>query len=126
MSDDIIYYDAQMVLNITEYTESGKHDTNVYIVYDKDTESLYLYGGRCDVVRYEKSFDNVTDLYNFVSICVASNKLSISVNYLDGLTNYDDYDTFMKKVCRENEIVAYDNAGLTKKRLEKYVNTFLI
>ena len=42
MSDDLIYYDAQMVLNITEYTESGKHDTNVYIVYDKDAESLYL------------------------------------------------------------------------------------
>jgi hypothetical protein len=115
-----------MVLNITEYTESGKPDTNVFIVYDNDTESLYLYGGRADVVRYEKTFDNVTDLYNFVSICVASNKLSISVNYLDGLTNYDDYDTFLKKVCRENEIIAYDNAGITKKRLEKYVNTFLI
>ena len=122
-----IYYDDQIVLNITEFHD-GKRDTNVFIVYDKDDELLYVYGARGEnakYVRYEKTFDDVGVLYKFLSELVANHDVSISANYLSGLTNYEDYDSLQIKINRYNEIVAYDNTRLTKRLLEKYVTGFL-
>jgi hypothetical protein len=123
------YYDAQMVLNITEYdTSTDDRDNNVFIVFDKDTQLLYLFGARSEnekFVRYEKTFDDITDLFNFISISIGKNRISISINYLDGLTNYDNYDDFCKKVTKYNEVIAYDNARITQNRLTKYLNAFL-
>ena len=45
------YYDDQIVLNITEFYD-GKRDTNVFIVYDKDDELLYVYGARGENAKY--------------------------------------------------------------------------
>jgi len=121
------YYDDQMVLNITEMHE-GKRDTNVFIVYDKDDELLYVYGARSEntkYVRYEKTFNDVAVLYKFLSELVANHNVSISANYLSGLTNYEDYDSLQSKVSRYNEVVAYDGTTLTKRLLQKYVTSFL-
>lgn len=63
------YYDSQIVLNISEFYD-GKRDTNVFILYDKDDELLYVYGSRgksSKYVRYEKTFEDVGVLYKFLS-----------------------------------------------------------
>ena len=121
------YYDSQIVLNISEFYD-GKRDTNVFILYDKDDELLYVYGSRgksSKYVRYEKTFEDVGVLYKFLSELVANHDISISANYLLDLTNHDDYDSLESKVNRHNEVVAYDNTRLTKRLLEKYVTGFL-
>jgi hypothetical protein len=121
------YYDNQIVLNISEFYD-GKRDSNVFIVYDKEDDLLYVYGSRGEnkkYVRYEKTFDDIGILYKFLSELVANHDVSISANYLGGLTNYDDYDSLKARVDRNNEVVAYDNTRLTKRLLEKYVTAFL-
>jgi hypothetical protein len=121
------YYDNQIVLNISEYYD-GKRDSNIFIVYDKEDELLYVYGARgktSKYVRYQKTFDDIGVLYQFLSEIVAKNNVSISANYLTGLTNYDDYDSLNNRVNHNNEVVAYDNAQLSRRILEKYVTAFL-
>ena len=121
------YYDPVMVLNITEYDTNGKPDTNVFLVYDEDEDLYYLYGSRGHV-SYTKSFCCSENLYNFISIVMGfseNHKVSISVNYMDDLTDYDDYDKLQSKVSRFNEVVAYDNLTLSKKRLQRFLNAFI-
>ena len=121
------YYDPVMVLNITEYDTNGKPDTNVFLVYDEDEDLYYLYGSR-GRVSYTKSFCCIENLYNFISIVMGfseNHKVSISVNYMDDLTNYDDYNKLQSKVSRFNEVVAYDNITLSKKRLQRFLNAFI-
>ena len=121
------YYDPVMVLNITEYDTNGKPDTNVFLVYDEDEDLYYLYGSRGHV-SYTKSFCCSEKLYNFISIVMGfseNHKVSISVNYMDDLTDYDDYDKLQSKVSRFNEVVAYDNVTLSKKRLQRFLNAFI-
>lgn len=121
------YYDPVMVLNITEYDTNGKPDTNVFLVYDEDEDLYYLYGSR-GRVSYTKSFCCIENLYNFISIVMGfseNHKVSISVNYMDDLTNYDDYNKLQSKVSRFNEVVAYDNITLSKKRLQQYLSAFI-
>ena len=116
-----------MVLNITEYDTNGKPDTNVFLVYDEDEDLYYLYGSRGHV-SYTKSFYCIENLYNFISIVMGfseNHKVSISVNYMDDLTDYDDYDKLQSKVSRFNEVVAYDNVTLSKKRLQRFLNAFI-
>ena len=121
------YYDPLMVLNITEYNTNGKRDTNIFLIYDEEEDVYYLYGSRGHV-RYTKTFDNEDSLYNFISITMGfseNHKVSISVNYMEDLTNYDEYDELVSKVSRFNEVVAYDNVTLSKKRLLRYLNAFI-
>ena len=121
------YYDPVMVLNITEYDTNEKPDTNVFLVYDEDEDLYYLYGSRGHV-SYTKSFCCIENLYNFISIVMGfseNHKVSISVNYMDDLTNYDDYNKLQSKVSRFNEVVAYDNITLSKKRLQQYLSAFI-
>ena len=121
------YYDPVMVLNITEYDTNGKPDTNVFLVYDEDEDLYYLYGSRGHV-SYTKSFCCSENLYNFISIVMGfseNHKVSISVNYMDDLTDYDDYDKLQSKVSRFNEVVAYDNVTLSKKRFQRFLNAFI-
>ena len=121
------YYDPVMVLNITEYDTNGKPDTNVFLVYDEDEDLYYLYGSRGHV-SYTKSFCCSENLYNFISIVMGfseNHKVSISVNYMDDLTDYDDYNKLQSKVSRFNEVVAYDNVTLSKKRLQRFLNAFI-
>ena len=120
------YYDPLMVLKITEYDTNGKRDTNIFLIYDEEEDVYYLYGSRGNV-RYSKTFDNGDSLYNFISITMGfseNHKVSISVNYMEDLTNYDEYDELKSKVSRFNEVVAYDNVTLSKKRLLRYLNAF--
>jgi hypothetical protein len=121
------YYDPVMVLNITEYDTNGKPDTNVFLVYDDDEDLYYLYGSRGHV-SYTKSFCCIENLYNFISLVMGfseNHTVSISVNYMDDLTDYDDYDKLQSKVSRFNEVVAYDNVTLSKKRLQRFLNAFI-
>ena len=121
------YYDPIMVLNITEYDANRNSDSNIFIVYDVDEDLYYLYGSRGHI-RYSKSFDNEDALYNFISIVMGFSEkhmVSISVNYMDDLTNYDEYDELESKVSRFNEVVAYDNIVLTRKRFLRYLNAFM-
>jgi len=121
------YYDPLMVLNITEYDTNGKRDTNIFLIYDEEEDVYYLYGSRGHV-RYSKTFDNEDSLYNFISITMGfseNHKVSISVNYMEDLTNYDEYDELKSKVSRFNEVVAYDHVTLSKKRLLRYLNAFI-
>jgi len=121
------YYDSMMVLNITEYDAKGNQDSDVFIVYDTDDELFYLYGSR-GFARYSKTFDNADSLYDFVSITMAvseNHKASVSVNYMEDLTNYDEYDELKSKVSRFNEVVAYDGIKFLKRRFMRFLNGFM-
>ena len=92
------YYDPMMVLNITEYDRKSEKDSDIFLLYD------------------------------FISLTMAfseNHKVSISVNYMEDLTNYHEYDELQSNVTRFNEVVAYDNIHLSKKRLERYLKAFM-
>jgi hypothetical protein len=122
------YYGDQMVLNITEYDRDGDLDSNIFIVFDHDDELLYVYGSRGEKgrLRYEKTFCCASELYKFIKILVHNHTISYAVHYVNGLTNYDDYDTLKAKCTKHNEVVAYDNANIYHADLKKYVNAFLL
>jgi|LauGreDrversion4_2_1035121.scaffolds.fasta_scaffold62086_4 hypothetical protein len=126
------YYDPMMVINITEYDRNNVQDMDVFILFDADDDLFYIYGSRkgSKYVKYTKSFDNFDSLYNFISLSMAldeKHKISISVNYIDGLTNYDEYNEISQKITRRNEIVAYDEiVGFRKKDFRQYLDAFLL
>lgn len=124
------YYDSQMVINITEYDKDSDRDTDLFIVYDQDYDLIYTYGhrGGKKYINYTKTFENIGDLYDFVNLTTGlgnNHTLSISINYVDGLTNYDEYDEIKSKISKYNEVVAYDNiTQLTRKEFKKMVCAF--
>ena len=128
---DTIYYDEQMVLKITEYDDDNERDMDIFVVYDKEDRLFYLYGARStdkNFTRFMKTFEYVSDVYKFIELSTAlkkNHRVSISVNYVSGLTNHDNYDDFYSKISGLNEIVAYDNMFLSKKDFYKFVDSFL-
>lgn len=126
------YYDPMMVINITEYDRNNNQDMDIIILFDADENLFYVYGSRksSKYVKYTKTFDTVDNLYTFINLSMAldeKHKISISVNYLEDLTNYDEYDEINEKITRHNEIVAYDNiTKFCKKDFNKYVDAFLL
>jgi hypothetical protein len=124
------YFDGHMVLNITEFDSlTGKRDHDLFILYDRDDEFFYIYGARGSsgkFVRYQQTFADVKDLHKFISLLFSSNPMSISVHYLEGLASDDNYDTFISKASRYNELVAYDNVEtLSRKTLQNYVDVIM-
>ena len=104
------YYDPQMVMNITEYDSDGDKDSDVFIIYDEEQDAYYLYGSRggSKYVRYTKVFYCMNDLYNFISITMGFNDnhtVSLSINYMANLTNYDEYDDIKELTCSECECI---------------------
>lgn len=133
--DDTTYYAPRMVLNITEFDTRGIQDMDMFLVYDEDEDLIYVYGSRgyepngdVQYEKYVKSFATYADLYNFISLTMGfqdRHRVNVSVNLMSGLTNYCEYDAYKNNVCRENEIVAYDNIHLPKHMLLKYISAFL-
>jgi hypothetical protein len=129
---DTTYYDPMMVMNITEYDKNNDQDMSVFILFDVDDNLFYVYGSRegSKYVKYTKTFDNVNTLYNFIYLSMAlseNHQISISVNYIEGLTNYDEFNAINEKMTRYNEIVAYDDInGFSKKDFRQYVDAFLL
>jgi len=129
---DTTYYDPIMVMNITEYDKNNDQDMSVFILFDVDDNLFYVYGSRegSKYVKYTKTFDNVNTLYNFIYLSMAlseNHQISISVNYIEGLTNYDEFNAINEKMTRYNEIVAYDDInGFSKKDFRQYVDAFLL
>ena len=124
------YYDPQMVMNITEYDSDGDKDSNVFILYDEEKEGYYIFGSRggSKHVRYTKIFYCINDLYNFISITMGfkdNHTVSLSINYMANLTNFDDYDEIKQKVSRFNEVVAYDNFIISKQDFKMFLKSFL-
>jgi len=124
------YYDPQMVINITEYDREGDKDSNVFIVFDEEEEIYYLFGSRggSKHVRYTKTFYCKNQMYDFLSITMGfmdKHTISISANYVNNLTNYDEYDDIKQKVSRFNEVVAYDDFTISKKDFRVFLNAFL-
>ena len=131
-STNTTYYDPIMVMNITEYDKNNDQDMSVFILFDVYDNLFYVYGSRegSKYVKYTKTFDNVNTLYNFISLSMAlseNHQISISVNYIEGLTNYDEFNEINEKMTRYNEIVAYDDInGFSKKDFRQYVDAFLL
>jgi predicted RNase H-related nuclease YkuK (DUF458 family) len=129
---DTTYYDPMMVMNITEYDKNNDQDMSVFILFDVDDNLFYVYGSRegSKYVKYVKTFDNINSLYNFIYLSMAlseNHQISISVNYIEGLTNYDEFNEINEKMTRYNEIVAYDDInGFSKKDFRQYVDAFLL
>ena len=108
------YYEPQMVINITEYDRDGDKDSDVFIVFDHEEEMYYIFGSRggSKHVRYTKTFYCKNQMYDFLSITMGfmdKHTISISANYVNNLTDYDEYDEIKQKVSRFNEVVAYDD-----------------
>ena len=126
------YYDPMMVMNITEYDKNNDQDMSVFILFDVDDNLFYVYGSRegSKYVKYVKTFDNINSLYNFIYLSMAlseNHQISISVNYIEGLTNYDEFNEINEKMTRYSEIVAYDDiVGFSKKDFRQYVDAFLL
>ena len=129
---DTTYYDPMMVMNIIEYDRNNDQDMSVFILFDTDDNLFYVYGSRegSKYVKYTKTFDNINSLYNFIYLSMAlseNHQISVSVNYIEGLTNYDEFNEINEKMTRYNEIVAYDDInGFSKKDFRQYVDAFLI
>ena len=129
---DTTYYDPMMVMNITEYDKNNDQDMSVFILFDVDDNLFYVYGSRegSKYVKYVKTFYNINSLYNFIYLSMAlseNHQISISVNYIEGLTNYDEFNEINEKMTRYNEIVAYDDIdGFSKKDFRQYVDAFLL
>jgi len=129
---DTTYYDPMMVMNIIEYDRNNDQDMSVFILFDTDDNLFYVYGSRegSKYVKYTKTFDNINSLYNFINLSMAlseNHQISVSVNYIEGLTNYDEFNEINEKITRYNEIVAYDDInGFSKKDFRQYVDAFLI
>lgn len=129
---DTTYYDPMMVMNITEYDKNNDQDMSVFILFDVDDNLFYVYGSRegSKYVKYVKTFDNINSLYNFIYLSMAlseNHQISISVNYIEGLTNYDEFNEINEKITRYNEIVAYDDIdGFSKKDFKQFVDAFLL
>ena len=129
---DTTYYDPMMVMNITEYDKNNDQDMTTFILFDTDDNLFYVYGSRegSKYVKYVKTFDNINSLYNFIYLSMAlseNHQISISVNYIEGLTNYDEFNAINEKMTRYNEIVAYDDInGFSKKDFRQYVDAFLL
>ena len=130
--ESTIYYDPMMVMNITEYDKNNDQDMTTFIIFDTDDNLFYVYGSRegSKYVKYTKTFDNINRLYNFIYLSMAlseKHQISISVNYIEGLTNYDEFNEINEKMTRYNEIVAYDDInGFSKKDFRQYVDAFLL
>ena len=130
--ESTIYYDPMMVMNITEYDKNNDQDMSVFILFDTDDNLFYVYGSRegSKYVKYTKTFDNVNTLYNFIYLSMAlseNHQISISVNYIEDLINYDEFNEINEKITRYNEIVAYDEiVGFSKKDFRQYVDAFLL
>ena len=129
---DTTYYDPMMVMNITEYDKNNDQDMTTFILFDTDDNLFYVYGSRegSKYVKYVKTFDNINSLYKFIYLSMAlseNHQISISVNYIEGLTNYDEFNEINEKITRYNEIVAYDDInGFSKKDFRQYVDAFLL
>ena len=129
---DTTYYDPMMVMNITEYDKNNDQDMNAFILFDADDNLFYVYGSRegSKYIKYVKTFENINSLYNFIYLSMAlseKHQISISVNYIEGLTNYDEFNEINEKITRYNEIVAYDDInGFSKKDFRQYVDAFLL
>ena len=129
---DTTYYDHMMVMNITEYDKNNDQDMTTFILFDVDDNLFYVYGSRegSKYVKYVKTFDNINSLYNFIYLSMAlseNHQISISVNYIEGLTNYDEFNEINEKITRYNEIVAYDDIdGFSKKDFKQFVDAFLL
>ena len=129
---DTTYYDPMMVMNITEYDKNNDQDMTTFILFDADDNLFYVYGSRegSKYVKYVKTFDNINSLYNFIYLSMAlseNHQISISVNYIEGLTNYDEFNEINEKMTRYNEIVAYDDIdGFSKKDFRQFVDAFLL
>jgi hypothetical protein len=130
-STNTTYYDPMMVMNITEYDKNNDQDMDVFILFDADDNLFYVYGSRggSKYIKYTKTFNTVDHLYNFINLSMAlseNHQISVSVNYLEDLTNYDEYDEIKEKITRCNEIVAYDDiAKFSKKDFRQYIDAFL-
>lgn len=129
---DTTYYDPMMVMNITEYDKNNDQDMTTFILFDADDNLFYVYGSRegSKYVKYVKTFDNINSLYKFIYLSMAlseNHQISISVNYIEGLTNYDEFNKINEKMTRYNEIVAYDDIdGFSKKDFRQFVDAFLL
>ena len=129
---DTTYYDPMMVMNITEYDKNNDQDMTTFILFDTDDNLFYVYGSRegSKYVKYVKTFDNINSLYKFIYLSMAlseNHQISISVNYIEGLTNYDEFNEINEKMTRYNEIVAYDDIdGFSKKDFRQFVDAFLL
>ena len=129
---DTTYYDPMMVMNITEYDKNNDQDMTTFILFDADDNLFYVYGSRegSKYVKYVKTFDNINSLYKFIYLSMAlseNHQISISVNYIEGLTNYDEFNEINEKITRYNEIVAYDDIdGFSKKDFRQFVDAFLL
>ncbi len=126
------YYDPQMVINITEFDADNDKDSNIFIIFDQDESLFYIYGSRgvkSSYKTYKKTVSDFDTLYDFIYFTTGQEKkhlLSISVNFVSDMTNYDEYYEILQKVNRDNEVVAYDNvSNLTKEDFKRYVFTYL-
>ncbi len=126
------YYDPQMVINITEFDADNDKDSNIFIIFDHDESLFYIYGSRgikSSYNTYMKTLSDFDTLYDFIYFTTGQETqhlLSISVNFVSDMTNYDEYYEILQKVNRDNEVVAYDNVkNLTKEDFKRYVFTYL-
>lgn len=132
-TDDVIYYEPTMVLNIVEYDFEGDKDTELFIVYDHDDQLFYVYGHRGSSkskhIAYSRSFECPCQLYDFVNLTIDMKYMksySISANVLEGLSNYDDYHNYKRKISGRNEVVAYDNrVKMTRNLFMKWLRAYL-
>ena len=128
------YYDSTMVVELRQLENLDENcvveDMRVFLLYDEDNDLFYIYGSRKSanhpgLVDFVKTFDSVSHAYDFLNIIMGFDiglLVNTSVYFMDGLTNYSEFDDFSKIASRKNEISGYDRQKMTRKKFKKYMS----
>uniref|UniRef100_A0A6C0KU77 Uncharacterized protein n=1 Tax=viral metagenome TaxID=1070528 RepID=A0A6C0KU77_9ZZZZ len=130
-------------LHLVEFEDDGKKDSELIVLYDEIEENYYLYGTRRPIsnaeiqnLSYEYIYDysRLNSLVSLIMILtnnlndydVDPTKYSIEINNIkicDCELEILDYTYLKSKFSVHNEMVAYDNQSLDKKKLKTILKT---
>jgi hypothetical protein len=134
---------AYTALRIVEFENDGKPDSEIIVLYDETEEKFYLYGTRRPFKNTRFQNLSYEYVYNYSRLNSLASLIMILTNnlnyYNDDAVNYTveihnikicdceldtlDYNYLKTKFSTHNEMVAYDNQVLDKKKLKTILKT---
>jgi hypothetical protein len=130
-------FTSYTVLHLIEFDEYNQKDSEFIILFDESEQNYYCYGTRKKIrnsyqkLDYEYNYDysRLNSLISFIRIATNNfnnTKYTIELNNIN-IYDYEldsiNFDYLLKKFNTHNEIVAYENQKLNKKKLKKILKT---
>jgi|APGre2960657505_1045072.scaffolds.fasta_scaffold52963_2 hypothetical protein len=133
---------SYIALRLTEIEKDGEKDSQIIILYNENEEKYYIYGTRRPLKITEKNiiyeyvydYSRLKSLLSLIMILtgqlnienIDDNKYSVeihNINICDCELDKLNYHYLNEKFSKHNEMVAYDNQPLDKKKLKKILKT---